>query len=76
MAKLACDPEFQGVTGAYFSITERTNSSPASLEEARQAEMWEYSQALVARLCAAGDGTVQAGTDAGVQPAAPMGSTA
>ena len=50
MARLASDPEFAGVTAKYYSIDAEIPSSPASYDEAKQAEVWEYSEALVEKL--------------------------
>ena len=72
MARLASDPEFAGVTAKYYSIDVEMPSSAASYDEAKQAEVWEYSEALVEKLLAqprAAGAAVAAAGAGGVSPA-------
>lgn len=56
LARLACDPEFAGVSAAYYSIGAREESSVASKDEAKQAALWAYSEELLKQVLAQGAG--------------------
>lgn len=47
IVRLALDPSFRDVTGAYFHETRRVESSAASRDRALQERLWEVSETLV-----------------------------
>ena len=47
IVRLALDPAYAGVTGAYFHETRRAESSAASHDRALQERLWQVTEALV-----------------------------
>jgi NAD(P)-dependent dehydrogenase (short-subunit alcohol dehydrogenase family) len=52
LAALACDPEFEGVTGTYFEGAKQIRSSADSYDQRLATDLWDTSESLADRVTA------------------------